>query len=63
MSRITLTDILDVVRVQGETGSYRKPKWSGSIDALGDKLDSAVSGVIGERTLADFLDETEASKK
>jgi len=63
MSRINLADILDVVRVQGETGSYRKPKWSGSIDALGDKLDSAVSGVIGERTLADFLDDAEASKK
>jgi len=63
MSRIAMTDILDVVRVRGETGSYRKPSWSGSIDALGDQLDSAVAGAIGERTLADFLDETEQSKK
>ena len=63
MSRIALTDILDVVRAQGETGSYRKPSWSGNIDALGDELDAAVAGVIGERTLADFLDETEQNKK
>jgi membrane protein len=63
MSRIAMTDILDVVRVKGETGSYRKPSWSGSINALGEQLDSAVAGVIGDRTLADFLDETEQNKK
>jgi membrane protein len=59
MSRIAMTDILAVVRVQGETGSYRKPSWSGSINALGEQLDSAVAGVVGDRTLAGFLDETE----
>lgn len=63
MSRIAMMDILDVVRVQGETGSYRKPTWSGSVDDLGDQLDSAVAGVIGDRSLADFLDETENSRK
>ncbi len=63
MSRIAMTDILDVVRVRGETGSYRKPIWSDSIDALGDQLDSAVAGIVGDRTLADFLDETEQSEK
>jgi len=63
MSRIAMTDILDVVRVRGETGSYRKPSWSVSIDALGDQLDSAVAGIVGDRTLADFLDETEQSEK
>ena len=63
MSRIVLTDILDVVRVRGETGSYRNPRWSGSIDALGDELDSAVAGVVGNRSLADLLDDSEESKK
>lgn len=63
MSRIVLTDILDVVRVRGETGSYRNPRWSGSIDALGDELDSAVAGVVGNRSLADLLNDSEESKK
>ena len=62
MSRITLTSILNVVRVEGETGSHRKPSWSGDINVLGDELDSAIAGVVGERTLADFLDETEMDK-
>lgn len=59
MSRIGLADILDVVRVEGETGSHRDPRWSGAIDALGDSLDDAISGVIADRTLADLLDDTE----
>ncbi len=63
MSRITLTSILNVVRVEGETGSHRKPSWSGDVNVLGDELDSAIAGVVGERTLADFLDETETDKR
>ncbi len=59
MSRIGLADILDVVRVEGETGSHRDPRWSGAIDELGDSLDGAISGVIADRTLANLLDETE----
>ena len=59
MSRIGLAEILDVVRVEGETGSHRNPRWSGAIDALGDSLDDAISGVITDRTLADLLEDTE----
>ncbi len=59
MSRIGLAAILDVVRVEGETGSHRDPRWSGAIDALGDSLDDAISGVITDRTLADLLEDTE----
>ena len=59
MSRIWLADILDVVRVEGETGSHRDPRWSSAIDGLGDSLDDAISGVIAYRTLADLLDDTE----
>ena len=37
MSRIRLQEILDVVRMKGETGSHRDPNWSDTIDALGFK--------------------------
>jgi len=62
MSRIKLREMLDVVRVRGETGSHRDPKWSSGIDALGAALDSAVADVIGDRSLSDLLDEQENSK-
>ncbi|MFQ5981912.1 MAG: YihY/virulence factor BrkB family protein [Woeseiaceae bacterium] len=58
MSRVTVNDILAVVRTHGETGSYRDPAWTPEIDALGAKMDEAVSGVAGEKSLADLLDES-----
>ena len=57
MSRISLQEILDVVRMRGETGSHRDPKWSETINALGMELDSAVAKTIADRTLSDLLDE------
>lgn len=62
MSRIRITQILDVVRVLGDTGSYRAPHWSDAVESLGANLDSALSDVVRERTLADMLDEYEDSK-
>jgi membrane protein len=62
MSRTKLSDILGIVRDKGETGSLREPRWEKTIDNLGDELDAAISGVIGDRTLADLLDEYEAKK-
>ncbi len=59
MSRIKLSDIVDVVRVEGETGSHRDPKWAGVIDTLGDTIDSAVGSTLGDKSLSDLLDETE----
>jgi len=59
MSRIRLVDILHVVRVDGETGSYRDPKWSPVIDDLGASVDQAVDTTLSERTLSDLLDELE----
>jgi len=56
MATIRLDDILSVVRVHGETGSYRDPKWSGEIDALGKDLDDAVLATVGTRTLVDLLE-------
>ncbi len=57
MSRIRLAEVLDVVRERGETGSDRAPTWTGGIDALGSRIDDALADVIGERSLADLLDE------
>ncbi len=57
MSRIKLRKILEVVRVEGETGSYRDPSWSKEVKALGDQLNEALSSVVGEKTLTDLLDE------
>ena len=56
MSRIKLSDILAVVRVRGETGSYRDPKWENAIHGLGVELDSAIASTIGDQTLSDLLD-------
>ncbi|MDH3431215.1 MAG: YihY/virulence factor BrkB family protein [Gammaproteobacteria bacterium] len=55
MSTIRLDDILSVVRVHGETGSYRDPEWSSEIDALGKDLDDAVLETVGIRTLVDLI--------
>lgn len=57
MSRTRLSEILDVVRVRGETGSNRDPKWSARISKLGDQLDGAVTDIVGDRSLSDLLDE------
>lgn len=60
MSRIRLADILAVIREHGDTGSYRGPRWLPGIDALGKEVNEAVAGVVGDKTLADLLDEMEA---
>ncbi len=55
MATIRLDDILSVVRVHGETGSYRDPKWSDEVESLGQDLDDAVVKVVGQKTLSDLL--------
>lgn len=62
MSRIKLRDILAVVRIEGETGSYRNPSWSREVDSLGHELDNALTGVVGDKSLADLLDDAEQGK-
>jgi hypothetical protein len=58
MSRILLSDILAVVRSQGETGSYRDPRWSKAVTRLGETIDTAVEESLAGKTLAQLLDET-----
>ena len=57
MSRIALQEILDVVRVEGETGSHRDPNWSETVNVLCSELDSAVARTVADRTLSDLLDD------
>jgi membrane protein len=57
MARMKLRDILAVVRDHGETGSYRDPQWEKAITKLGDQLDESVAAAIGEKTLADLVDQ------
>ena len=61
MSRIKLGEILDVVRVVGETGSYRDPHWSLAVEELGNELDGALANALDDRSLADMLDQFETS--
>lgn len=62
MSRIPLRDILKMVREFGDTGSYRPPQWIRGIDELGGEIDAAVDGVIGDKTLAELLDDLDGKK-
>ncbi|MCH8248349.1 MAG: YihY/virulence factor BrkB family protein [Proteobacteria bacterium] len=59
MSRITLDDILAVVRRDGETGSHRDPKWDEPIETLGERLDDAIADTLSGKTLSDLLDQSE----
>jgi membrane protein len=61
MSRIKLQDILEVVRTSGETGSHRQPRWAAAIDSLGQDIDAAVAGRIGDKTLSNLLDQAESA--
>jgi membrane protein len=59
MARIPLREILDVVRSEGETGSYREPTWERYVDELGTKLDQAAFSAVGDMTLSDLVDAAE----
>lgn len=60
MSRMPLSDILAVVRRDGETGSHRDPMWDDPIEGLCNALDEAVAATVAKLTLADLLDQSEA---
>lgn len=58
VSRISLRDILAVVRTDGETGSHQDPRWSKAVDSLGETIDTAVDASLAGKTLSQLLDET-----
>jgi len=59
MSRVLLSDILNVVRREGETGSVREPKWDVAVESLGSSLDDAIADTLSDRTLSDILNQSE----
>jgi membrane protein len=59
VSRIKLSEILDVVRVDGETGSHHNPRWDAPVQQIGKSLDAAIADAISNTTLSDFLDRAE----
>jgi membrane protein len=63
VARIKVSQILEVVRDVGETGSLRRPDWTDSIADLGDSLDTAIASIVADRTLADLLDDDESRTK
>ena len=63
LARIQLRDILETVREHGETGSYRDPRWTSAIQAIGDDVDTAVAATVGEQSLADLLDNSETLER
>ena len=60
IARIRLADIVAVVRHEGETGSHNPPQWSEAIDSIGGAIDTSVGATLGDKTLAQLLDEEEA---
>jgi len=56
---ITLREILNVVRNQGGTGSWREPHWEKHVDEVGKRLDEATLSTVGELTLVDLVNEAE----
>ncbi len=59
MARISLSEILGVVRESGETGSHRDPRWNNSIAEIGERIDAAVDKTVSGTSLSDLLDEVE----
>lgn len=57
LSKISLYDIIDVVRSGGVTGSYRDPNWSPQVDELAGRIDKAIVASLSDTTLANLLDE------
>ena len=60
IARIRLSDIVAVVRHEGETGSHDPPNWSDAINSIGQSIDVSVDNTLGDRTLAQLLDAEEA---
>jgi membrane protein len=60
LSRITLADILAVVRGACETGSLVRPSWSAPVDDVAGSVEAAIAGMTAGTTLSDFVDRVAA---
>ncbi len=59
---IKLSDMLAAVRIDGETGSHREPRWAKAVNAIGNIIDAAVNESVGDKTLAQLLDEIDPAE-
>ena len=60
MARITLDDVLSVVRTTDETLVRVKPSWNSEVDSIAKSIDMAIAKTLGTKTLSDLLDDVEA---
>ncbi len=60
MARITLDDVLSVVRTTDETLERVKPSWNSEVDSIAKSIDMAIAKTLGTKTLSDLLDDVEA---
>ena len=63
MKMIRLGEILDTVRIEGETGSFRPPQWADAVTSLGRSIDAAIAETVGDRSLSDLLDAIETEQR
>lgn len=57
-SRITLSDVLRTVRGQHSMAFRSDSDWSASVDGIIDRVDKAIAGELGQRTLGELVEET-----
>jgi membrane protein len=55
--RIMLTDVVETMR-GGDGELQSRDTWNDAIDDLADRVDAAIAGVLGERSLGELVDET-----
>lgn len=58
-SRITLADVLAAVRGGCETGELVQPRWSGPVDDVAGRVESAITGLTAGTTLSDLIGQAE----
>ncbi len=61
MTHISLGDIFDVVRIDGETGSHEDPKWNTHVEKLGANIEETIRKTLSDRSLAEFIDDVEVA--
>jgi membrane protein len=59
VARMTIEDVLAVVRAPELSVVRRPPRWDGEVTGIAKEIDVAISRAIGTRTLSDVLDAVE----
>lgn len=62
MARVSLDDILGVVRSSEMSFLRHRPNWSAEVEALGKTVDMAIAKAVGTQTLSELLDRVDDSE-